>query len=298
MSESAANRERYGMLVSLTGLVCNLALFCVKLLMGFAANSAAVISDAFNNLADSASSLTLLAGFSAAGKDADAEHPFGHGRMEYIAALVAAALILSTALGLGKFSLDRILAPEPVHAGPLVIVGLFASIALKLLLYLFYKRANKKLISAAVSAGAADSLADVAVTGVTLFSILVSSHVTFPLDAPVGMAIAVFIFITGLRAAKDALDLLLGKREDAGLEQRIRDLILSTDGIRGIHRLTVHDYGPSRKYASAHIELAPSMNFAEVHAATQRATARVRAALAIDLVLFPEPCVSVDEEKT
>ncbi|MDR1936137.1 MAG: cation diffusion facilitator family transporter [Candidatus Accumulibacter sp.] len=282
-------REWYGTLVSLAGVLCNLVLFAVKLAMGLAANSAAVLSDAFNNLTDAGCSLTLAIGFHAAGKAPDERHPFGHGRIEYISGLIVACLIMATGLAVGKFALERLLDPQPVGWNAFVCFGLICTMLVKIVMALFYRRANKTLQSPAIQAGVTDSLSDVAVTGVTLFSFVVSGCTAFPVDAATGLAVAGGIFFAGAKTAVDALDPLLGKRENPVIERQIRELVLATQGIENIHGLTVHDYGPSRKYASAHIEIAASMKFVEVHDAVEQAVDSVRKNLKMDIVLLPEP---------
>jgi cation diffusion facilitator family transporter len=283
------SREQRGVLVSLAGFLCNLVLFAVKLAMALATNSTAVISDAFNNLTDAGSSLALAIGFHMAGKAPDKRHPFGYGRIEYISGLVVACLIMATGFGIGKLALERLFDPGPAEATPLVVCGLLCSLFAKLVMSRFYRRANKTLQSTAIQAGVTDSLSDAAVTGVTLLSFAVARYTTFPVDAAIGLAVAVMILFAGFVTVKEALGLLLGKVESATLEQKIRELVLGTEGIEGVHELTVHDYGPSHKYASAHIELNASMEFSDVHALTEQAIDSVRQVLQMDIVLLPEP---------
>lgn len=282
-------RERYGTLVSLVGVLCNLVLFAAKLAMALAVNSAAALSDAFNNLADAGCSLTLAIGFYAAGKAPDERHPFGHGRVEYIAGLIVACLIMATGFGVGKFALERLLHPHPVGWNSFVCFGLIGSMVAKIIMALFYRRANKTLQSPAMQAGVTDSLSDAAVTGVTLLSFVVSGYTVFPVDAVTGLAVAGVIFIVGLKTAGNALDFLLGKIGNPDIERQICELVLATEGIESIHGLTVHEYGPSRKYASAHIELTASMQFSEVHAIVEQAIDSVHQTLKMDIVLLPEP---------
>jgi cation diffusion facilitator family transporter len=288
-------RERHGILVSLAGALCNLALFAAKLAMALAANSTAILSDAFNNLTDAGCSLTLAIGFHAAGKAPDERHPFGHGRIEYIAGLVVACLIMATGLGVGKFALERLLNPQPVSWNAFVCFGLICTMSVKTIMALFYRRANQTLQSPAIQAGVTDSISDVAVTGVTLLSFAVSGYTTFPVDAAIGLAVAGGIFFAGVKTAVDTLDPLLGKRENPAIERQIRELVLATQGIENIHGLTVHNYGPSRKYASAHIEIAASMKFIEVHDAVEQAVESVRQVLQMDIVLLPEPLEAAAE---
>jgi cation diffusion facilitator family transporter len=288
-------REQYGVLVCLAGVLCNLVLFATKLAIALAVNSAAVFSDAFNNLSDAGASLALAAGFYVAGKEPDQRHPFGYGRVEYIAGLVVACLIIITGLGVGKFALERFLEPQPVDVNPFVVCGLACTIVAKFLMSLFYRQANKAIQSTAIQAGATDNFSDAVVTGVTLLSFTITGFTVFPVDAAIGVAVAGVILFAGIKTARDALGHLLGRMETPGIEQQIRGIVLATEGIEGMHGLTVHDYGPFRKYASAHIELAASMKFPEVHTAVEQAIDSVRQILRMDIVLLPEPLDATSE---
>ncbi|MDR2075925.1 MAG: cation diffusion facilitator family transporter [Desulfovibrio sp.] len=282
-------REYRGALVGLAGIACNAALAAAKIAMGLSVNSAAVLSDAFNNLTDAAASLVLTAGFLVAGKTPDREHPFGHGRMEYVSGLVVACLIMATGLGMAKFSLERLWHPQSVAASRIVLWGLGLGIVVKLLMGLFYYRANATLRSQAIRAGITDSFSDAAVTAVVLSSFFLEGLAPFSLDAAIGFVVAGIIFCGGFKSAREDLTSILGKAGDDELMRRIREVVLAVDGVTGVHDLTVHDYGPSRKYASAHIECIPSMKFSEVHEALEKATDAARRILSLDLVLLPEP---------
>ena len=284
-----SRREYQGAMVGLAGVACNAALAAAKIVMGLSVNSAAVLSDAFNNLTDAAASLVLAVGFLVAGKRPDREHPFGHGRIEYVAGLGVACLNMATGIGIAKFSLERLWHPQAVALSRVVLWGLGLSILAKLLMGAFYYRANKTLRSQAIGAGIADSVSDAAVTAVALWAFFLEGIAPFSLDAGVGFAVAGMIFFGGLTSARKDLTSLLGKAGDEELMRKIREIVLAVDGVTGVHWLTVHDYGPSRKYASAHIEFASSMKFSEVHEALEKATDAARRILSLDLVLLPEP---------
>jgi cation diffusion facilitator family transporter len=290
------DREKYGALVSLTGLLCNLFLFAGKLAIAVKINSAAVLAEALNNLTDAVSALALAIGFFVSGKRPDKVNPFGYGRVEYLSGLLIAFFIIATGLEAGKMAGERLLDPHPANPTYLMLFGLLISIFIKLLLGLFYQNANKKLQSQAIQAGLKDSLADAALTGLTLLSLSASSYTTFPIDAVLGFAIAGLIMFTGFVTAKEALRLLLGNRDSSDLELQIRDLVLTTEGIKGIHGLTVHDYGPSRKYATAHVELSATLKFNEVHDLIEQATDSVQQVLKTELVLLPEPLESLKKQ--
>lgn len=284
-------REYDGIILGLVGITCNSVLAVIKICMGFSTNSAAVLADAFNNLTDAAASLALAIGFLIAGKTPDAKHPFGYGRMEYISGLIVSGLIMLTGLGIAQLSFERLWQPLPAVVNPLVLAGLGFSAITKIGIALFYRWKNKALQSPAIQAGITDSLSDAAVTGITLGSLLFAEYTPFFLDSTIGFAVAVIIFFTGFKSAKEALSYILGKPVDESLVQNISGLVSSIDGVIGIHTLIVHDYGPSYKYASAHIEFVPTMTFPEVHSAIEKAAEAARQILSVELILFPEPAM-------
>jgi cation diffusion facilitator family transporter len=247
------------------GIGLNLLLFLGKLLAGIAAASIAVTADAFNNLSDAASSVVTLIGFRLAGREADREHPFGHGRMEYLAGLVVAMLILLVGAELIQTSVRKILSPEPVAFSALSAGILAASVAVKLWMFAFNRALARKIGSAALSATAADSLSDAAATGILLLGLLAGHFLELALDGWLGLAVALFILRTGWGAAKETVDPLLGRAMDPELAADIDRIVLGHDHILGIHDLVYHDYGPGRAMMSLHAEVPADGDLLELH---------------------------------
>ena len=254
-----------GLLSGGVGIALNLLLFSGKLLAGVLTASIAVTADAFNNLSDAASSVVTLVGFRLAGREADKEHPFGHGRMEYLAGLAVAVLILMVGVELAQTSLQKILHPEPVVFSTLTAVILALSIGVKLGMFWFNQNLSRRIASAALAATAADSLSDAAGTGILLLGLLAGGWLSLPLDGWLGLGVALFILRTGWGAAKDTVDPLLGRPMDRALAEDIDRLILGHDYILGIHDLVYHDYGPGRAMMSLHAEVPADGDFLVLH---------------------------------
>ena len=263
--QSPGTRQRCGDLSGGIGIALNLLLFLGKLLAGVLAASIAVTADAFNNLSDAASSAVTLVGFRLAGQKADEEHPFGHGRMEYLAGLAVAFLILMVGADLAKSSVQKIVHPEPAVFSTLSAGILAASIAVKLWMFFFNRALARRIQSAALSATAADSLSDVCATGVVLLGLTAGHFFQLSLDGWLGLAVALFILRTGWRAAKDTVDPLLGRPMDRELAADIDRIVLGHDDILGVHDLVYHDYGPGRAMMTLHAEVPADGDFLELH---------------------------------
>ena len=263
--QSPGTRQRCGVLSGVIGIALNVLLFLGKLLAGLLTASIAVTADAFNNLSDAASSAVTLVGFRLAGQKADEEHPFGHGRMEYLAGLAVAMLILMVGLELVKSSVQKIIHPEPAVFSALSAGILAASIAVKLWMFLFNRGLARRIQSAALSATAADSLSDACATGVLLLGLAAGDFLRLSLDGWLGLAAALFILRTGWGAAKDTVDPLLGRPMDRELAADIDRIVLGHDDILGIHDLVYHDYGPGRAMMTLHAEVPADGDFLELH---------------------------------
>ena len=263
--DEGAVRRAYGVLCGAVGICLNVLLFAGKFFAGLLSGSIAITADAFNNLSDAGSSFVTLLGFQLAGQKADAGHPFGHGRIEYLSGLVVSVLILLMGVELGKSSLDKILHPEAVEFSPLVVAILCASIAVKLYMFFYNRRLGKKLGSTAMEATALDSLSDSVATSAVLLATLVGHFTGLKIDGWCGLLVAAFILWSGISAAKETLDPLLGAPPTAELVERIRDLVLAHKTIIGIHDLIVHDYGPGRMMISLHAEVSASGDVLELH---------------------------------
>lgn len=263
--QTPAARRRCGMLSGGIGVGLNLLLFLGKLTAGLLTASIAVTADAFNNLSDAASSVVTLIGFRMAGQEADEEHPFGHGRMEYLAGLVVSMLILLVGVELARSSFQKILRPEPVILSTLTAVILAVSAAVKLWMFRLNRGLSRRVGSAALAAVAADSLSDALGTGILLLGLAAGRLLDLPLDGWLGLAVALFILRTGWNAAKDTADPLLGRPMDGELAADIDRVVLGHEYILGIHDLVYHDYGPGRAMMSFHAEVPADGDLLEIH---------------------------------
>lgn len=263
--ENEKVRRDYGILCSATGIFLNLILFAGKLFAGIISGSVAMEADAFNNLSDAASSIISLFGFKLSGKKPDADHPFGHGRMEYISGLIISFLILLMSFELGKSSILSIINPEKIECGILQAVILTVSILIKFFMYLYNHGTGKKVNSPTMEAVAKDSLSDMISTGVVILSMVLSLFTDLPVDGICGVIVAFFILKTGIEAAKDTMDPLLGLSPDKELVKQIQEEVMKHKPICGIHDMIIHDYGPSRMIISLHAEVPGNINIFELH---------------------------------
>ena len=292
--EEAEIRKAYGILCGAVGIFFNVLLFAGKFFAGTLSGSIAITADAFNNLSDAGSSVVTLLGFQLAGQKPDTHHPFGHGRMEYLSGLVVSMLILLMGVELGKSSLEKILHPEEVDFSPLIVGILCVSIAVKLYMFLYNKRIGKKLGSTAMEATAMDSLSDCVATTAVLAATLVGHFTGLLIDGWCGILVACFILWSGIGAARDTLDPLLGTPPTAEFVGRIRDLVMAHKGISGIHDLIVHDYGPGRVMISLHAEVSASENVLELHDEIDNVENELREKLGCEAVIHMDPIVTDD----
>lgn len=258
-------RAAYGELSGGVGIVVNLLLTIAKFFVGTITGSISVSADAVNNLSDAGSSVITLAGFKMAKKPADKDHPYGHGRIEYITALIVSFLILLMGFELLKSSVDKIRNPEPVTYSTVALVVLLLSIGMKLWLAYFNHRLGKKIDSAATKAVVTDSLSDTAATAVALAALVISRFTDIPVDGWFGIVVALFIFRSGVEVLKDTIALLLGKPPEREFFEEIENAILAYDEIVGVHDLIIHDYGPGRTFASAHAEVPANVDIMQSH---------------------------------
>lgn len=292
--EKSKVRQRYGMLCSVLGIVLNVLLFIGKFVAGNLSNSVAIMADAVNNLSDAGSSFVTLIGFKLAGQKPDTEHPYGHGRMEYISGLIVAAAILLMGYELVKESIGKIFNPQDTEFSVLVAAILLVSIATKI--YMFYYNASvaKKIDSAAMSATAKDSLSDSVATGVVLLTMLVGHYTNLHIDGYCGLLVAVLIFYAGYTAAKDTLNPLLGQKASEEFEQEIEDLVMAHEEVCGIHDLFVHDYGPGRQIISLHAEVSADSDIMVIHDVIDNIENELRLKLGCDATIHMDPVVTND----
>lgn len=288
-------RQTYGILSGIVGIFLNVVLFAGKFLAGTLSNSIAITADAFNNLSDAGSSFVTLAGFKLAGAKPDSEHPFGHGRMEYLSGLVVAAAIFLMAYELIKDSFDKILHPEDTVFSLLVLAILLASILIKLYMFSYNNRIGKKIDSAAMRATGTDSLSDACATAVVLVATLVGHFTELHIDGYCGVLVGLLIFYAGINAAKETLDPLLGQPPEEEFVKQIEDIVMSHEEISGIHDLIVHDYGPGRRMISLHAEVPAEGDILETHDIIDNTENELREKLGCDATIHMDPIVTEDE---
>ncbi|MCD2502929.1 cation diffusion facilitator family transporter [Clostridium sp. NSJ-145] len=289
-------RNAYGNLAGAVGILVNVLLFAIKLSVGLLAGSVAVMADAFNNLSDAASSIITIIGFKMANKPADAEHPFGHGRIEYISALIVSFLVMLVGLQFIKSSFERITNPSIVKFEVIPFLLLLVSIFFKLWLSKFNKTVGHKINSSALKAAATDALGDVFTSSTVVISFLLAKFTQFPLDGYIGVFVACAIIYSGYGLIKETLNPLLGEAPDPVLVNNISDMVMSYENINGIHDLVVHNYGPGRIMASIHAEIPSDIDVMTIHHIIDTAEREISKKLNIYLVIHMDPiCVDTDE---
>lgn len=290
-----AVRKAYGSLCSALGIVLNVLLFAGKYIAGAVSGSIAITADAFNNLSDAGSSAISLVGFHLSSKKPDLDHPFGHGRLEYISGLCVAALILVMGVELLISSVQKIITPEPVETGLLPAAILIVSIAVKVYMSAYNRSVGKKISSSAMQATAADSLSDSIATTVVLLSMGVSYFFDVNIDGYAGVLVALFILWAGVGVARDTLSPLLGQAPDPELVRKIEDIVMARDEIIGMHDLVVHDYGPGRLMISLHAEVDGRGDIFELHDAVDVVERTLAQELGCEATIHMDPVVCDDE---
>ena len=264
-TENPKIRQKYGTLSSIVGIICNVLLFLIKYAMGTLSHSISIVSDAFNNLSDCAGCLVTLLGYKMASKPADKNHPFGHGRMEYLTSHIKAAMIILVGIELLKNSVEKIINPVEIRFSFAVLFSLVFSIAVKLWMAVFNAELGKKINSSVLTATAKDSKSDVIATSATLIALICSLFTALPVDGVMGLLVSVFILKSGYDIVKDTVDELLGKPADPEIIKNIKEYVLKNDKIIGIHDLIIHSYGPGNIIGSCHVEVKSNESFTEVH---------------------------------
>lgn len=298
-TEDSSVRQGYGMLCGAVGIVLNVFLFLGKFLAGFISGSIAITADAFNNLSDAGSSVITLVGFKMAGQKPDSNHPFGHGRIEYVSGFLVSIIILIMAFELLKTSVEKILNPVPVESGPLIIFILTVSIFLKMYMSFYNKKIGKKIDSAAMAAAAKDSLSDTAATLVVLGTTLLSGVTDLHIDGYCGILVALFVFWAGISAARDTISPLLGQPPEPEFVEKVEGIITEyeKDGVLGIHDLVVHNYGPGRVMLSVHVEVPSGGDILALHDMIDLIEHRLARELNCSAVIHMDP-VCVDDSMT
>ncbi len=288
-------RTAYGVLAGIVGILLNTLLSGTKFTIGVLSGSISMQADAVNNLADAGASVVTLVGFRVAAKPADDEHPYGHGRVEYIAGLVVAFMILLAGVELLTGAIEKIVSPTPVEFSPVTAGVLFFTVPVKIWMGRFTSKLGKRIKSNAMAAAATDSRNDVISTMVVLLGYILSHILKLPLDGYMGLMVALFVIYSGIGIVKDTSSPLLGESPDPELVEGIVERLLSYDGIEGLHDLLVHDYGPGRRLVTVHAEVAADSDILEIHETIDKAEREIAAAMNLHLTIHMDP-LAVDDE--
>ena len=288
-------RESYSVLGGVLGGICNLFLFAVKLFIGMTMKSIAIMSDAFNNLSDMGSCCVAVIGAKLSNRRPDREHPYGHGRLEYISSLIVAFLIMLVGFELFKSSFDKILHPEEITFSLPMMIILALSLLVKLWMYFVYTYIGKAIDSTVMRATARDSVNDVISTSAVIIATTIGYFLPFSIDGYIGVIVAVYIMYGGFDLTRETIGLLLGTPPSPELIQQITDEVTKADEICGIHDLIVHDYGPGRKFASVHAEIPENSNIVHAHEVIDEVERDVSEKLGIMLVIHMDPVADKDE---
>lgn len=291
---AAAKRAAAGQRAGAVGIFCNLLLFAAKLAVALVSGSLAIAADAVNNLSDASGSIISLLGFKLAARPADTQHPYGHGRYEYLAGLSVSVLILVIGVELLKSSVQKVLAPTPVAFSGALVAVLVLSIGVKAWMMAYYHRQGLVLGSQTLLAAAADSRNDVLTTTCVLAAAVISHGCGLELDGWIGLAVAGFILVSGFGLVKDTLDPLLGRAPDAAEVEEIRQRILSYPGVIGTHDLMLHDYGPGRQFASVHVEISAADDPLKSHSVVDAIEREFLREYGLSMVVHMDPVADVD----
>lgn len=290
-------REKYGVFSGGLGIICNLFLFGVKLVIGLIMNSIAIISDAFNNLSDMASSVVTIVSSKMSNRQPDREHPYGHGRIEYIATMIVAFIIMIVGFELLKTSIDKVLNPEALQFSWVLLIILGTSILVKVWMYSYNKFIGEKIDSSVLKTTALDSLNDCISTLAVIISVFLSRFTTLPVDGIVGVLVSGLIIYSGINVAKEIIGRLIGKPPSRELIKEITDMVMEPEDIVGVHDFMAHDYGPGAIIASLHAEVPDDVNIVKIHEVIDDLEKSVFEKLGVLLVIHMDP-ISLNCEKT
>ena len=294
----AAVREKYCVLGGILGIICNMFLFVLKLLIGSAMGSIAIVSDAFNNLSDTGSSLVSIIGAKLSNMRPDKEHPFGHGRLEYISSLIVSFIIILVGFELFKTSAVKIFEPEEINFNPILTVILFISVLVKVWMFSYNRYLGRAVNAGVLLATARDSLNDVIATSAVILTTVMNKYLDFPpLDGIVGTIVSVMIMYSGFQIAHDTIGVLLGTTPSPEMIENIHKYVSGADGIIGMHDLIIHDYGPGRVLASVHVEVPDDYNIVKIHEIIDALEHMIERELGIHMVIHMDP-ISVNCERT
>lgn len=286
----------YGMLAGIVGIGVNIILFAIKFVIGIMTNSVAILADAFNNFGDIGSSVLTLMGFKLSSLPPDKEHPFGHGRIEYITSLIISIVIMIIGFQFLKDSFNRILKPSRLEFSWITIVTLFITIIIKLWLGWFNKKLGEKIDSEVLQANFLDSFSDVVSTLTVIFSLIISRFMAISVDGYIGLLVSLFIMYSGYSLIRESVDLLIGGRGDPYLAKKIKEKVISYEGILGIHDLMIHSYGPGQFVVSLHAEISEKMPIMEAHELIDTIERDLAEEMGIEVTIHMDPLNLDDEE--
>ncbi|MBU5316041.1 cation diffusion facilitator family transporter [Clostridium bornimense] len=289
-------RDKFGFLGGIVGIIVNLILFSIKFVVGIFSNSLAVTADAFNNLSDVFSSVVTIIGFKLAAKPADDDHPYGHGRIEYISALIVSVLVLLVGFSFVKSSISRIIHPVTIKFQWIPTLLILISISFKLWLSKFNGYLAKLINSSALKASSVDALSDCFTSGTVVISLILSQWISFPLDGTMGLIVAIFILYSGFQLSKETLNTLLGEKPSSELVKNIESEVLSYPNILGVHDLLIHSYGPNKCLASIHAEVPSTLSLVEVHNIIDKAENEISRKFNVHLVIHMDP-INLDQKE-
>ena len=288
-------RAAYGSLCGVLGIILNIILFCFKFFAGYISGAISVSADAFNNLTDAGSSVITLIGFRMSEQKPDKNHPFGHGRIEYVSGLLVSLVIILVGFELAKSSFAKILAPEEIAFSWLSVIILAVSVLIKAYMAFYNSQIGKRIDSAAMMATSTDSLSDCIATSAVLICLIISRTAGLNIDAYCGLAVSAFIMFSGIRSAKDTISPLLGEPPSKELIDKISEIVYSYEGVVGIHDLIVHDYGPGRMMISLHAEVSDKADMLQTHDMIDNIEKQLRETLSCDAVIHMDPIATNDE---
>ena len=291
-------RTSYGIVSSCVGVICNILLFAAKLIIGISVNSLSVTVDAFNNLSDAGSSIISFIGVKIAAKPADKEHPFGHGRVEYISALIVSLIVIQVGFSFFRDSIDKIRNPQDLSLQLVPVLILILSIAVKLWLGTFYKKLGTRINSQIIMATAADSISDVFVTGATIVSLLIFHFTGINIDGVVGLIVSVVVMWAGFQIAKTTLEPLIGASVDKELYESIKKMVENYPGVLGTHDLIIHNYGPKYSMGTIHVEVSKDVDVSVSHELIDKIEREISRKSEVFLVIHMDPIENGNKELT
>ncbi len=283
------SRERAGKLGGVIGIICNLVLFVSKLVVGLLANSVSIMADAFNNLSDMGSSVITILGFKMSSAPPDKDHPFGHGRIEYMSAVIVSGIIVLVGFELLRGSVQKLIHPEELNVSAVTFVVLILSIVIKLWMSAVNFRLGKRLKASALKAAALDSLCDCVATAAVLIAAVVSLFTSINIDPYAGILVSGFIMFSGVRSIKETINPLLGMPPEPEMVENVQNIVLSFGGFLGIHDLIIHNYGPGRVFASLHVEVPSTLGLVECHEEIDRCEKLLNKNLGIEAIIHIDP---------